>query len=381
MDCIPSFSPGKNGGMNFDDPLPQLGGLSAAHFMRRHWQKKPAVLRAAATPGLISRAELFELARREDMESRLVSQTGGRWQLKQGPFAKLPGLKTPLWTLLVQGVETQLPAARALMDAYRFLPDARLDDVMVSWASPGGGVGPHFDAYDVFLIQLAGRRRWRIGRQQDLSLREGLPLKILADFRPEEEFVLEPGDLLYLPPRWAHDGVAEGEGDCITASVGFRAPSRFELADALLPRLLDPDEDAAPPALAARFRDAGLAPSATPAAIPEALLDFARDALQRVLDDPQALARALGEWLSEPKTLRHFEPASPAGLRLAPATRMLYDRWHVFINGEAFRAGGLDAKLMRKLADTRSLSPADAARLSPGARALLQEWIEEGYLC
>jgi 50S ribosomal protein L16 3-hydroxylase len=368
--------------MNFDESLPQLGGLSAAQFMRRHWQKKPAVLRGAAAPGLISRAELFALAQRDDMESRLVSQREGRWQLKQGPFARLPALKAPHWTLLVQGVETQLPAARALMDAYRFLPDARLDDVMVSWASPGGGVGPHFDAYDVFLIQVAGQRRWRIGRQRDLRLRDGLPLKILADFQPEEEFVLEPGDLLYLPPRWAHDGVAEGVGDCITASVGFRAPSRFELADALLPRLLDPDEDLAPPQLAERFRDAGLAPSRTPAAIPEPLTEFARDALQRVLDDPQLLARALGEWLSEPKSLQHFAAQEGgAGLRLAPATRMLYDRWHVFINGEAFRAAGADARLMRKLADTRSLSAADAARLSPDACALVREWMEEGYLC
>lgn len=368
--------------MNFDDPLPQLGGLSAAQFMRRHWQKKPAVLRGAARPGQISRVELFALARREDMESRLVSQQGGRWSLKSGPFARLPAVKSPQWTLLVQGVETQLPAARALMDSYRFLPDARLDDVMVSWASPGGGVGPHFDAYDVFLIQLAGRRRWRIGRQRDLSLREGLPLKILADFQPEEEHLLEPGDLLYLPPRWAHDGVAEGEGDCITASVGFRAPSRFELADALLPRLLEPDEDEAPAALAERFRDAGLAPSGTPAAVPEALAEFARDALQRVLDDPAALARALGEWLTEPKSFQHFLPAEPgADLRLAPATRMLYDRRHVFINGESFRAGGQDARLMRKLADARCLSAADIGRLSPDAQALVREWTEEGWLC
>lgn len=369
--------------MDFDAPLYALGGLSAAQFMRRHWQRKPALMRQAAPAGVIGRTELFALAAREDIESRLLSQKGGRWQLRHGPFKRLPALRQPGWTLLVQGVDVQLPAARALMDAYRFLPDARLDDVMVSWASPGGGVGPHFDAYDVFLIQLAGRRRWRIGRQRDLRLREGLPLKILADFQPEQEFVLEAGDILYLPPRWAHDGVAEDEGDCITASVGFRAPSRFELADALLPRLLDPDEDLAPASLAARFSDAGLNPSRTPASMPAELQAFARDALQRVLDDPQLLARALGEWLSEPKTMQHFAPQAgeAEGVRLAPASRMLYDRWHVFLNGESFRAGGRDARLMQRLADRRALTAAERARLSPEAQALLLEWQEEGWLC
>lgn len=370
--------------MDFDAPLYALGGLSPAQFMRRHWQRKPALLRQAAPAGVISRPELFALAAREDVESRLLVQKAGDWQLRQGPFGRLPPLKQAGWTLLVQGVDVQLPAARALMDAYRFLPDARLDDVMVSWASPGGGVGPHFDAYDVFLIQLAGRRRWRIGRQRDLTLREGLPLKILADFQPEQEFVLEPGDILYLPPRWAHDGVAMEEGDCITASVGFRSPSRFELADALLPRLLDPDEDLAPPGLAARFNDAGLAPTPTPAAIPSDLQDFARQALRQVLDDPQLLARVLGEWLSEPKSLQHFpegSEADDAGVALAPASRMLYDRWHVFLNGESFRAGGKDARLMRRLADRRRLTSAELGQLSPDARALLDEWREEGWLC
>ena len=166
-------------------------------------------------------------------------------------------------------------------------------------------------------------------------------MKILSDFQPEQEWVVEPGDILYLPPNWAHDGVAVGS-DCITASVGFRSPSRFELADALLPRLLDPDDEDARPDLQLRYRDPGQLPTATPAAIPEALTAFAQESLQRALADPELLARCLGEWLSEPKARQAFEPliGDGVGVQLAPSSRMLYDRWHVFLNGEAYRAAG-----------------------------------------
>lgn len=369
--------------MDLDAPQALLGGLTPAQFMRRHWQKKPALLRGAASAfaGAFERSQLFALARRDGVESRLVSESAGGWQLRSGPFRRLPSPGSPRWTLLVQGLEAHVPAARQLMDGFRFLPDARLDDVMVSWAADGGGVGPHFDAYDVFLVQIAGQRRWQVGRQKNLALRDDLPLKILRDFQPEQEWLLGPGDILYLPPRWAHDGVAVG-GDCITASVGFRAPSRFELADALLPRLLDPDDEDARADLAQRFSDAGRAPSNQPAAVPEDLAAFAADALRRALDDPQALARCLGEWLTEPKARQGFEPliGDGGGVQLAPGSRMLYDRWHVFLNGEALRAGGRDATLMRRLADTRSLSAADCARLSEPAQALLRDWVEEGWL-
>ena len=364
-----------------NESLPQLGGLSAQQFLRRHWQRRPVLMRGAAlgAAGRISRQELFALARLPGVESRLVRGAEGHWTLRHGPFARLPALREPQWTLLVQGCEAHLPVARALMDAYRFLPDARLDDVMVSWAADGGGVGPHVDAYDVFLVQVAGRRRWRVSHQRDLSLIDGLPLKILRDFRAEHDWVLEAGDILYLPPLWAHDGVALG-ADCITASVGFRAPSQQELAQSLLPRLLDADDDL--PALQRRYGDAGMAASATPAALPPALQQFAREALQKALAQPRLLERALGEWLSEPKAQQDFEPLLAPGqaLRLAPGSRMLYDEQHVFVNGESFRAAGRDARLMRSLADTRQLCAVDRAKLSPAARQLVNEWLEEGWL-
>ena len=233
--------------IDIDLPTPLLGGLSPQRFMQRHWQKKPLLVRQAlpmARP-FVDRAGLFALAERDGVESRLVEhRAGGAWRLRYGPFGRrtLPALKQPRWSLLVQGLDLHLDAAHELMQRFRFVPDARLDDVMVSYASDGGGVGPHFDSYDVFLLQIQGRRRWRIGRLRRPELQPDVPLKILQRFEPEEEFVLEPGDMLYLPPRWAHDGEAVG-GDCMTCSIGFRAPQRGGLAGELLQRMADALED------------------------------------------------------------------------------------------------------------------------------------------
>ncbi|HEY0200721.1 MAG TPA: cupin domain-containing protein, partial [Burkholderiaceae bacterium] len=230
--------------MDTTQPLTLLGGLSPQQFMSRHWQRKPLLVRQAV-PGmrpLLDRAALFTLAAQDGVESRLVRLPG--WHLRHGPLARraLPALSQPGWTLLVQGVDLHDSRVHALMQRFRFVPEARLDDLMISYATDGGGVGPHFDSYDVFLLQVHGQRRWRIGRQKNFTLREDVPLKVLADFEPEQEFVLDPGDMLYLPPRYAHDGIAVGE--CMTYSVGFRSPTHGGLARELLARLAeDVDED------------------------------------------------------------------------------------------------------------------------------------------
>ena len=216
------------------DPLRRLGSLPVAEFMRTTWQRRPRLIRGALDAGTVpvDSTTLFALAGRTDVESRLVTSFDGRWALRHGPLSarQLPARKKPGWTVLVQGVDLALPAVAALRDRFRFICDARLDDVMISYASDGGGVGPHVDSYDVFLLQLHGQRRWRISRQRDLALRPDLPLKILARFQPTHEWVLEPGDMLYLPPGVAHEGSAVG-ADCITASIGFRAPRYRELLD------------------------------------------------------------------------------------------------------------------------------------------------------
>lgn len=371
--------------IDIKQPLPLLGGLTPSRFMRRHWGKTPLLVRQAA-PGItapLARSELFALATREDVESRLVVREGRQWSLRQGPLPRrvLPPLSQSNWTLLVQGLDLHVDAAHALLSRFRFVPDARLDDVMVSYAADGGSVGPHIDSYDVFLLQVAGRRRWRYGRCAQPVLRSDVPLKMLKRFEVTESHLLEAGDMLYLPPGWAHEGVAVG-GECMTASIGFRAPTQAELARVLLDRLADNGNDAP----STRYRDAGQVATAQPGAVPPALHAFAQQALQHALAEPGAVARALGEWLTEPKPQVWFDSRQGAALSAGDSlaldrrTRMAHDARQVFINGESFRAGGSDATLMRRLADERALAPAEVRRLSAGARALIAEWLQAGWL-
>ena len=371
---------------DIDALTPLLGGLSPRAFMRRHWQKQPLLVRGAVErdPLSLPRAQLFALAARDDVESRLVVHDARGWQLRHGPLPRraLPALTQPRWTLLVQGLDLHVDAAHGLLERFRFVPDARLDDVMVSYASDVGGVGPHLDSYDVFLLQLHGRRRWRIGRPRDPVLQPDVPLKILANFQPEQEWLLEPGDMLYLPPRWAHDGVAEGE--CMTCSIGFRAPTRDELAHELLQRLVDAGDGEDGEDGGVVYADASQAATATPARLPEALRGFAEAAVARRLRDPAWLDRALGEVLSEPKPSVWFDAggklAGEVDVVLDRRTRMLYDARHVFVNGEAYRAAGRDATLMRRLADRRRLGAREVAALSAEARELLDQWAQSGWL-
>jgi 50S ribosomal protein L16 3-hydroxylase len=375
--------PPRKNSVDISQVLPLLGDLSPQQFMQRYWQKKPLLIRQAI-PGfkaLLDRSALLVLAEQDGVESRLITRTDTGWKMKNGPLPRraLPSLKTPGWTLLVQGVDTHAATAYELLQQFRFVPDARLDDLMVSFATDGGGVGPHFDSYDVFLLQAHGQRRWRIGKQKDLTLVDGAPLKILANFEPEQEFVLEPGDMLYLPPRYAHDGVAVGE--CMTYSIGFRAPQRAELARELMQRMAEEAEDVVGEAL---YSDAGQPAVANPGAIPASLQDFAQTALRQLLDDPQALQCALGEVLTESKAHVWFDAAEPVEplrqVALDPRTRMFYDDHHIFINGESYRAAGRDATLMRRLADERQLDAKALARASADAQSLLLSWCASGWV-
>jgi 50S ribosomal protein L16 3-hydroxylase len=376
--------------------LPLLGGLTPAQFMRRHWQKKPLVVRQALADwgALPTRTQLFALAADEQVEARLIQQKSGTWSLAHGPFARrqLPPLSQGAWTLLVQGLDLHSPAANELLQRFRFVPDARLDDVMVSFATPGGGVGPHFDSYDVFLLQTSGQRLWRIGRQSDLSLQSDVPLKLLKNFQPSEEFLLNAGDMLYLPPMYAHDGVAQDCGqDCITYSIGFRAPERMGLAADLLQKMADYAQDSAEgQADKSRqiYRDPAQLATEAPGEVPSGLGKFARAAFQHALSDPLALECALGEVLTEAKRSVWFEaPPSewPDGqkiefIQLDQRSKMMYDAHHIFINGEAFLAKGADARLMRQLANERSLNVVALRKASREALALLLDWHEAGWL-
>ena len=370
--------------VDLEDVQPLLGGLSVRQFMRRHWQKKPLLIRQAL-PGVqppLSRAALFELAAQDDVESRLIQQRGEDRTLQRGPFTRrqIPPLNRPGWTLLVQGLDLHVDAAHELLSRFRFVPEARLDDLMISYASEGGGVGPHTDSYDVFLLQVSGQRRWRCGPVRQPVWRDGVPVKLLAEFEPTEEWVLDPGDMLYLPPRWGHDGVALSP-DCMTCSIGFRTPTPTELAREVLQRMLDALEA---PDSEAHYRDPADCATTTPGRIPEALHDFAARAVVSALNDAHSLACSLGEALTEPKPQVWFPGGEPVpagrGVVLDRRSRMMYDDRRVFLNGESFEAAGRDARLLRSLADRRHLAATDVARFSPQARTCLDDWASQGWL-
>ena len=334
---------------------------------------------------LLSRKALFALAAREDVESRLITNFRRQWKMAQGPLQTLPSSSQKNWTLLVQGANLHDDAVDQLMHQFRFLPDARLDDLMISYATDQGGVGAHFDSYDVFLLQAHGQRRWRIGAQKDLSLKPDMPLKILREFIPQQEFVLEPGDMLYLPPHYAHEGVAIGE--CMTYSIGFRAPSWQELGEAFLNFMADSV------ALPGRYSDPELGPSAQPAKIGDSMISSVSRELNKLSSTPEDIAIFLGEYLSEPKasvifdypekpmTAARFQAAAlKRGLRLTRKSRLLYRNKYIFMNGESFQPGSSDKRLLQQLGDQRALAADRVAACSSDLNESLYQWYCDGWL-
>ncbi len=364
--------------------LQLLGGMTAREFLRDYWHKKPLLVRDAIPgfKGLLSPAKMKDLACSEGVESRLVR--GGRhWSLGHGPFRPADFSKLPRrdWTLLVQSLDHHLASGAELIERFTFIPRARLDDLMVSYAVPGGGVGPHFDSYDVFLLQGMGRRRWRISAQDDLDLVEGLPLKILKRFEVEEEYLLGPGDMLYLPPKYAHDGVAEDE--CMTYSIGFRAPAFQELGEGFLDFLHDELE------LPGRYADPELALQKHSAEIPKTMLAQIGEQLEKVRWDAELVEAFVGRYFSEPKPDVFFRPpARPLGakafasrlakngLKLDSKTRLLFSGTQFFVNGEDFGATGPERRALMQLADTRTLPPADYGEALTG---LFHDWYTAGW--
>ena len=367
---------------------PLLGGLTPQQFLRDYWQKKPLLIRQAVPgfAGLLNPRQLIELACNEDAQALLVTHQRGKFGLRgepfeAGDFAGLP--KKGQWSVLVQGVNHFLPQAAELLKRFDFIPHARLDDLMVSYAPKGGGVGPHFDIYDVFLLQGHGHRRWQISTQKDQTLIKGAPLRILKDFRVEQEWVLEPGDMLYLPPQCAHNGIAED--DCMTYSIGFRTPRYQELAEQFLVYLQDRIE------IPGTYADPDLKLQKHPSEIGKPMLRQIAKQIRKVKWDDEDVANFLGCYLSEPKPHIYFDaPAKPLtqarftsavqkhGLALDLKTLMQCHGRSVFINGEAGPLPKADYRLLRELADTRELAPARA--IPPAAAALLYEWYLAGYL-
>ncbi len=364
-----------------------LADLKTKQFLSQFWQRRPLVIRNAIPDfkGVVQAPELLALAMRDDIESRLVSRHRGAWRMRHGPFtrtelARLPGRN---WTILVHGLNLELPAADALLQRFRFIPHARLDDVMVSYAVPGGSVGPHADSYDVFLLQGPGRRRWGVSGQRDRDLDPEAPLKILRNFRPQKEWLLEPGDMLYLPPGWAHEGVALEP--CFTYSIGFRAPSNQETAREFLAFLQDRIE------LDGLYADPGMTPQRHAAEVPERMVRHAVAVTRKIRWQKRDVARFLGEYLSAPKPQVVFSrPRRPhsfsrfaalcttRGLRLDLRTRLLFQNRDFFVNGERLQVSARPQACLKRLADERILPP--RTRLPEPLLRILHGWYLAGWL-
>jgi len=389
--------------INPDEPLTLLGGLSAREFLRDYWQKKPLLVRQAM-PGFESPLppeELAGLACEEAVISRLVREYGddGPWQLRHGPFDEddFTSLPESHWTLLVSDLEKHLPDLRGYLEPFRFIPDWRMDDLMVSYAAPGGSVGPHVDEYDVFLLQTQGQRRWQISNQA-VGADNFLPdieLRILKHFTPDEEWLLEPGDMLYLPPRVPHHGVAVGP--CMTWSVGFRAPAWRDLMAAWA----DTCYEALP--ASDRYGDSDLTTQAHPGEITPQALDRLTSGLRRAMDsDDDSIKRWLGRYLTEPKAelLEHLPPPEALdetqaqallnkGVRLERhgAARLAWMHTDkglsLFVNGHEHRYSPQTLALVREICDQWCYDGRELQHLAatlPEARDLLLELCIAGIL-
>ncbi|MSP86434.1 MAG: cupin domain-containing protein [Methylotenera sp.] len=386
-------------------PLLLLNNLTPSQFLDEYWQKKPLLIKNAIPhfEGLLCPEELAGLACEDDVQSRIVEYIKGKWHAHHGPFdeadfAKLPDKPSEQhhWTLLVQSVNHHLPEAAALLQQFNFIPHARLDDLMVSYAPDGGGVGPHFDSYDVFLLQGQGKRLWRISAQTDLSLIEGAPLRILQNFDTAQEWLLEAGDMLYLPPHLAHWGIAVSDGgkDCMTYSIGFRAPKNQELATEFLGFMQD-KLNQAQWVLDGIYQDADLTWQKHPAEIGKKMISTVSANLQKVKWSEAMVSEFLGTYLSDPKSdvvfdankkisLRTFsEKVTTIGIALDLKSLMLFAGDNFFLNGEMANFTGESAVILKRLSDKRRLISDDLMANQALDSTLLQQlynWYMAGYL-
>ena len=372
-------------------PLTLLGEISIDTFLKEYWHKKPLLIRGAIPnfEGFLTPNELAGLACEEDVQSRLVSYQKKQWKLEQGPFPEKRFAKLPErdWTLLVQSVNHHMQEGNDLLQQFNFIPHARLDDLMVSYAPDGGGVGPHFDSYDVFLLQGCGQRLWRMSEQKDLSLVAGAPLRILQNFHSEQEWILSAGDMLYLPPHVAHWGIAIG--DCMTYSIGFRAPSAEELSGEFLNYLQMNRE------LSGRYSDPDLALQSHPSEINADMVKKVGAILDSLKWNEGDVTSFLGQYLSEPKahivfdrppkiTLQAFSKRlNIDGIKLSYKSQLLKAQDNFYFNGEAIDFDSGAMHLMMKLADNRQLLAEDfseVVQVSENFVGLLLDWYLVGWL-
>jgi len=379
-----------------------LGGLTAAEFLDRYWQKRPLLIRNAI-PGFelgLDADELAGLACTYDAESRLIlEKPGGRsWEVRHGPFEPeiFRDLPDSHWTLLVQDVEKHVPRLAALLGRFRFVPDWRVDDLMVSYAAAEGSVGPHVDQYDVFLLQASGRRRWRVQSEPPAEERlvPGLELRILENFDPDEEWLLGPGDMLYLPPGIPHHGVAAES--CLTCSIGFRSPGYREMLSGYLDHVIRRTD------ALLHYADPDLRPQGNPGEITPNSLERVRNILRDHLSRAdESLDRWFGAFITEPKerfqdrtreaslTLAELRAALEGGQTLLrdPASRLAYirlgeDSGYLYANGTEYPVEATAAALAETITAKWVIAREglDRGRLDEAAWRLLTRLVNEGHL-
>lgn len=360
--------------------------ISTKQFLQKYWQKKPLLIQDAFPhfKSFLNKEKLIKLSCNHDIQSRLIRLQNQQWTLDVGPFKKknFAQLKGH-WTLLVQGLNYFLPEAESLLKAFNFIPHARLDDLMVSVAPDGGGVGPHFDSYDVFLLQGQGQRLWQISKQKNQAFIPDAPLRILKNFKAEQEWVLNPGDMLYLPPRYAHNGIAQGES--ITYSIGFRAVSFQEITQAFLMFLQDQLQ------LSGRYTDPDLKLLKHPAEISKQMVTKIEKIIKKIHFNKNDIEKFIGCYLSEPKAQLTFDPPHPAmekkqflklafekGIMLDLKSQILFTHKQFFVNGETFPCSAAVKPYLKKLADERELMPSYQVIQKIGS--FIYEWYLNGYL-
>lgn len=374
----------------------QFSSFDPDTFLRDHWQKAPLLIRSMWTSWTnpLDPDELAGLACEDGVEARLITQRGGSFAVEHGPFAetRFSRSEPDPWTLLVQAVDHHVPGVSALLDPFRFIPNWRIDDVMVSYATDQGGVGPHFDQYDVFLIQGLGRRRWQVGGLCDEQT-ERLPnndLRLLANFEPVEEWVLEPGDVLYVPPGVAHNGIAVGD-DCMTYSIGFRAPSRADLIDSWSEYMVEQlNEDD-------RYADPGLVAADNPGEITSSELAQLQAMIADKLMDRRSFGRWFGQYSTSPKNVDiDWTPEipieaddllalGPASLVRNPASRLSFVREDdqsvmLFVDGAAHGCAGAVALFAQRCCASATIAITPQDLQSPATVDLIVRFINQGVL-
>ena len=344
-----------------------LGKTSVNDFLKNYWQKKPLLIKNAI-PNFVSpitERDLFIIAQNEEAVSRLIEHKQGIWQVKYGPFKKSDlSKKTNIpWTILVQNINHYFPFAESFLNLFKFIPYARLDDLMISYATKKGSVGPHFDSYDVFLFQAQGAREWKISDQKKFTLDKQSSIKIITNFKSKNSWVLKPGDMLYLPPNIGHWGISQSD-DCVTYSIGFRAPGTFEIQSKFLDFIQDhliTNENEI-------YKDPNLTPQKNPAEISSNMTKAMRNIVGRLRWDKSSINHFIGQLLSEPIENSIFETRKPLSLkafeksivhktlRLNSKTRMLFIKNNFYINGEFIKIDKKYTSFLKQLANDREIS-------------------------